>query len=323
MRRANGSGLGLEGEKGMKEVTPSYYKKFECIGSLCKHSCCIGWEIDIDGDTAKKYENVGGVFGKRLQDSIDKSGECPHFILGDKERCPFLNKNNLCDIIINLGEGYLCEICDAHPRFKNYFSDRVEIGLGLCCEEACRIILSEGEPFSLEITKNNEPCGKLSPYEKEIISERDSILLSLTDRRLSIEERIERINSLKLPEYDIGKLAEYLLSLEILSDEWRALLERAKEIKSPLTHFGYEKELEALMCYFVYRYVLNEDYDGKSHTVIAFSLLCSRIITTLWSEFAETEDDKTEICRLFSQEIEYSTENVSSLMSLIEEYNEI
>ena len=30
---------------------------------------------------------------------IDKSGECPHFILGDKERCPFLNKNNLCDII--------------------------------------------------------------------------------------------------------------------------------------------------------------------------------------------------------------------------------
>lgn len=323
MRRANGSGLGLEGEKGMKEVTPSYYKKFKCIGSQCKHSCCIGWEIDIDGDTAKKYEKVGGVFGKRLRDCIDKSGECPHFILGDKERCPFLNKNNLCDIIINLGDSYLCEICDAHPRFKNYFSDRVEIGIGLCCEEACRIILNDNDPFLLEITENNEPCGELSEYEMETIVDRDGILFMLTDRNLPIEERIKRIITLDLPNCTLNKWAEYLLSLEILSDEWRALLESAKEIKSPLTHFGCEKELEALMCYFVYRYVLNEDYDGKAHTVIAFSLLCSRIITTLWSEFAETEEDKTEICRLFSQEIEYSTENVSSLMSLIEEYNEI
>ncbi len=307
----------------MKTVTPKFYKDFKCIGSQCKHSCCIGWEIDIDGDTAKKYEKVGGVFGKRLRDSIDKSGECPHFILGDKERCPFLNKNNLCDIIINLGEGYLCEICDAHPRFKNYFSDRVEIGLGLCCEEACRIILCEKEPFSLEITENSVPCGELSDYEAEVIADRDLVLLNLTDRNLSIDERINKVNSLAIPPLSLGKWAEYLLSLEIMSDQWRALLESAKEIKSPLTHFGYEKELEALMCYFVYRYVLNEDFDGKSHTVIAFSVLCSRIITTLWSEFAETEEDKTEICRLFSQEIEYSTENVSSLMSLIEEYNEI
>ena len=306
----------------MKIITPKYYNDFKCIGSACKHSCCIGWEIDIDNTTAKKYEKVGGVFGKRLRDSIEESDGCTHFALGSNERCPFLNESNLCDIILNLGEGYLCEICDAHPRFKNFFSDRVEIGLGLCCEEACRIILENDEPFSFEISENTEPCGELSEYEMETIVDRDGILFMLTDRNLPIEERINRIITLNLPNCTLNKWAEYLLSLEIMSEEWRALLENAKKINTPLTHYGYERELESLICYFVYRYAANEEYDGKIHTVIAFSVLLSQIITTLWSNFAKSKEDKTEICRLFSQEIEYSEENVSAIMELIEEYNE-
>lgn len=306
----------------MKTVTPSYYKKFRCIGSECKHSCCIGWEIDIDSDTMKKYENVGGVFKSRLNSSIDKNGETPHFILGEGERCPFLNKDNLCDIISCLGCDYLCEICDAHPRFKNFFSDRVEIGLGLCCEEACRIILNENEPFTLELTDDGEDDFSLSDYEAEMISGRDCVLYLLTDKKLSFEEKISKLLRLELPFQSLDKVAEYLLSLEIMSDKWKELLHRAEAIPAELTCRGYEKELENLICYFVYRYMANENYDEKNDTVIAFSVLCSRIITTLWSEFAETEEDKTEICRLFSQEIEYSEENVSAIMELIEEYNE-
>ncbi len=307
----------------MKIVTPSYYKKFRCIGSDCKHNCCIGWEIDINKSAMEKYKNVGGVFGKRLEGSIDKSDECPHFILGKDERCPFLNENNLCDIILGIGESYLCEICEAHPRFKNFFSDRVEIGLGLCCEEACRIILEENEPFSLEIAENNESCGELSDYEIETIAERDLVLFSLTDRELPIKERIKKISALEIPPYTLAKWAEYFSSLEIMSEEWRALLEKAMEKCVPLTYNGYERELENLLCYFVYRYIANEDYDGKTRTVIAFSALCSQIITTLWSNFAKNNGDKAEICRLFSQEIEYSTENVDAIMNKIEEYNEI
>ena len=33
-----------------------YLEKFECIGSKCPNSCCIGWKIDLDKLTFKKYD---------------------------------------------------------------------------------------------------------------------------------------------------------------------------------------------------------------------------------------------------------------------------
>ena len=125
----------------MKLIAPSYYKKFKCIADKCKNSCCVGWEIDVDAETDAFYQSVGGELGKRLAENIDRSGEIPHFKLCDGERCPFLNKNGLCDVITELGEGALCQICADHPRYRNFYSDRTEIGLGLCCEAAAELIL--------------------------------------------------------------------------------------------------------------------------------------------------------------------------------------
>ena len=41
----------------MIAITPDYYNKFKCIANRCRHSCCIGWEIDIDDSTLQKYNN--------------------------------------------------------------------------------------------------------------------------------------------------------------------------------------------------------------------------------------------------------------------------
>ena len=57
-------------------------------------------------------------------------------------RCPFLNSNNLCDIILNMGEEHISYICTHHPRFYNYYKNHTEMGYGLCCEEAVRLLLS-------------------------------------------------------------------------------------------------------------------------------------------------------------------------------------
>ena len=105
----------------MKLIYPAYYEKFKCIADRCHHSCCIGWEIDIDEASLSRYEGVKGDFGKRLQCAISYDGE-PHFKLKEGERCPFLNERNLCDMILSLGEDFLCEICASHPRFYNFFS---------------------------------------------------------------------------------------------------------------------------------------------------------------------------------------------------------
>ena len=127
----------------MKLIMPSYCAAFKCSADRCSDNCCIGWEIDIDERTADFYSRVKGDFGARLEENI-AHGECSSFILKG-ERCPFLNEKNLCDIIINLGEEHLCQICTDHPRFRNFFDSRIEIGLGLTCEEATRLILSQKE----------------------------------------------------------------------------------------------------------------------------------------------------------------------------------
>ena len=127
----------------MKEIFPNYYKKFKCIADKCKHSCCIGWEIDIDEDTMDLYNSLDSEFAKKIRSNIE--GDQPHFILKENARCPFLNDNGLCDIILELGDGAISDICYLHPRFSNFYEDFIETGLGLCCEEAARIILTETE----------------------------------------------------------------------------------------------------------------------------------------------------------------------------------
>lgn len=109
----------------MKQLIPHFYPDFACIASRCSDSCCIGWEIDIDPNTADCYRSCiadGNPFSHQLSQKI--CWESPaHFLLKEDDRCPFLNQDNLCEIYIHLGEQALCEICDQHPRFHEWFGD--------------------------------------------------------------------------------------------------------------------------------------------------------------------------------------------------------
>ena len=134
----------------MKPVfVPNIYPAFRCIAADCRHTCCVGWEIDVDEDALSRYRSVQGSLGARLAAGIDTTADPPCFRLTPDERCPFLNDRGLCDIITELGEGALCRICADHPRFRHVQSDRVELGLGLCCEAAGTLLLGSREPFAL------------------------------------------------------------------------------------------------------------------------------------------------------------------------------
>ena len=64
----------------MKLFAPKYYKSFSCIADRCSHSCCVGWEIDIDRDTLEKYSSLSGEYSDAVRASIDLDGT-PHFRL--------------------------------------------------------------------------------------------------------------------------------------------------------------------------------------------------------------------------------------------------
>ncbi len=125
-------------------MIPEYYNKFKCIASKCSDNCCIGWEIDIDSKTYEKYKNVTGSLAMSLKNNIVLSEDGSYsFKLTENERCPFLDENNLCKLIIEKGEDFLCDICKEHPRFHNCFGDKRETGIGIGCIAAAEIILSQ------------------------------------------------------------------------------------------------------------------------------------------------------------------------------------
>lgn len=150
----------------MKLIAPEYYTKFHCIADKCRHSCCVGWGIAIDPDKLVYYRSIEGEFGARLQKGIAEADDAAQFILDDEERCPFLNRTGLCDMITALGEDALCQICRDHPRFRNFYADRTEIGLGLCCEAAGELILSQQEKLTL-ITLEDDGAADLPDIADE------------------------------------------------------------------------------------------------------------------------------------------------------------
>lgn len=107
-------------------------------------------------------------------------GETPQIRLLPGERCPFLNEQGLCEMILRYGERMLCQICRDHPRFRNYWSDRVEMGLGLVCEEAGRLILSRDTPMQLITLEDDGEANELPEDEEELLELREKLLRGIS-----------------------------------------------------------------------------------------------------------------------------------------------
>ena len=78
------------------------YKEFRCVAGRCGDSCCMGWKIIVDDASAERYVGEKGEIGDRVREVMIDDGK-KYFRLNGS-RCPFLNKENLCDIYIELGE---------------------------------------------------------------------------------------------------------------------------------------------------------------------------------------------------------------------------
>lgn len=309
----------------MQSAYPNYYEKFRCIADQCRHSCCIGWEIDIDAQTLRTYRSMSGEMGERLKRSVTRGKE-PHFKLGQDERCPFLNDSNLCDLILFGGEEMLCQICADHPRFRNFLPTRTETGLGLCCEAAARLILSQRERTELTITGEAE---KEDAQERALLTFRDRLFSIAQDRSRSMEAREEML--LELCGVHLGDAAQWVpfyLGLERMDEAWTQRLNDLGSVQnlnlSPFLHSMSlrETEYEQMLVYFLYRHVPLAYKDGDVVGKVAFAVLSVRLLRSLGAvQFARcgsfTLDDQIGLARLYSAEIEYSQENLDALFDAL------
>ena len=314
----------------MNLIAPAYYAQFKCIADRCKHSCCIGWEIDVDADTYEYYKTIKGTLGERLKEQIVCDGEVAHFKLGEGERCPFLNETGLCDIISQLGEGALCQICDDHPRFRNYYSDRTEIGVGMCCEAAAELILSQKDKFSL-VRIENEAEELLYPEEEELLEVRNRIFEILTDRTITVENRVKEMLDfcdIVMPDKPLAEWADIYSDLERLDPAWDTVLQGLKtaSFDSNIEPLNKDTEIafEQLLCYFVYRHLTDSLDDDCLWERVAFVAQSYYIIRSICEvQYIKTGkltiEDMAEIARMYSSEIEYSQDNMDTLLEIFSE----
>ncbi len=297
----------------MKLYAPSYYKKFKCIAEKCDHSCCIGWEIDVDCYTLEKYNALKGDYGSVIIDSIVMD-ETPHFKLGEGDRCPHLNENGLCNIILEFGEDHLCGICREHPRFYNYTSI-AEVGIGVSCTEAAKIILSSPDYAEMERIGNLDiECDGID-FDGRVL--REEIYRILQDKTRGHAERLEEIyESYSIDVGDDGIWLEALDSIEYLDVSHRKLFMNYSATRRP---DGNDVYLERFLAYFIYRHCTEaldrEDFRAR----LAFSLFCERLFSSLIvSENAKSLHEIAVLARIISEEIEYSDDNTIALMTLAE-----
>ena len=48
---------------------PDYYEAFHCLAGACPHTCCEKWEVVVDEETARRYQETPGSLGERLYDA--------------------------------------------------------------------------------------------------------------------------------------------------------------------------------------------------------------------------------------------------------------
>ena len=290
-------------------VKPDFYDDFHCIADKCRHSCCVDWEIDIDEESLTRFMAVEGEFGEYMRRSIALE-PVPHFVLTQDERCPFLREDGLCKMILTLGEDSICHICREHPRFYNELPGRTEAGIGLCCEEAVRLLRSGVEHLHLITEGEGEEDG--------LIELRDEIFAILHDDSLSFTQRESKAMALfgMVPmSFEAQALADVYLSLERLDEDWTqrlsALKERKDESLEPrISTLPYLRLTE----YFIYRHFATAPDEYEAALRLQFAFLSTRLICAMDAIF-----DDAESTRLYSSEIEYSDENVDKILDYIDE----
>ncbi len=189
----------------------SYYDAFRCIGGECPFTCCQEWAITVDEDTLEKWREISleeiGIkvdkiaIGKKrvmLCDCIEQEESEQVIELNRDKTCPFLNKDKLCAVVVNLGDAYLSKTCTTYPRHIHKVGKREEYSLDFGCPAVIDLLYKEEKGIHFKE-------GEKERQETSVLEEiRQMLLERVQDEAYSLTE---------------GILMAYCCLLELLEEE--------------------------------------------------------------------------------------------------------
>ena len=310
-------------------IQPSFYDDFHCAASRCTDTCCQQWDIDIDPETAARYQTLSGDLGQRIRSAISQGEDGPIFAVEENGHCPMHRSDGLCAIQAALGEEALCQVCREFPRLRHDYGDFVELGLEMSCPEAARILLTApSAPAQLR----DLPGDGQADYDRELMAllqdSRKAALDLLADPALTVPQALallflygchiqgridgeeagaefSRSEALETARElgaagDFSQIPSFFLDLDILTEEWRDRLQEAR--LSPLSPL-----CRNLGRYLVGRYWLQAVSDYDLYSRVKFILISCLLISSLGGDFIDT-------AHLWSKEIENDCDNLEAIL---------
>ena len=313
----------------MKIYKPQYYDQFHCIASACPDSCCKEWAVQVDQASAAYYRSLPGPLGDRLREVLrDEDGETVMTITDG--RCPMWRTDGLCRIQAELGEQALCNTCREFPRLTHDYGDFIEYGLELSCPEAARLILNGQYSSGIAVASCNDSVSD-PEYDEEAMAvlkrTRETVLSILSDTSRPMGETLalallygyqaqSELDGAQAQPFDpdtaleavreLAKASDYreipsfFLTLELLTPEWRTLL----EAPSPTP---WDPRTGALARYLAERYWLQAVSDYDLYSRVKFMVIACLLVKLLGGDFLRT-------AQLFSKEFENDADNVDAIL---------
>ena len=275
-------------------IYPDFYKDFSCKADKCQHTCCAGWEIDIDASTVAEYQQITGQVGEMIRQNIVEVDGVWQFSLCEGDCCPFLREDGLCELIRTAGESILCDICRNHPRFFVTLGDYELAGVGLSCEKSCELLLAT-ETMLCFRTETGESLSL-----KELL---EHLSLPVSDEDLCYQTG--------LTSDDAIFVLDCMEKTEPIDAAWTAQL---AELRSEGVAAGAEvpQVFDRIYQYILYRALEHVPQYGLG-TVFSYAQMNTDFIYLDYQLTGKLHES----IRRWSEQIEYSTENVKILLEIL------
>ena len=174
-------------------LIPDYYSKFTCIADRCPITCCQEWKIGVDADTNRKWKKLQAPETVPEQKknlsayTIKKDGQRVIGLDSD-HRCPFLNSEKLCRLVVAYGDKVLSETCTTFPREEHRFPTHNEKMLMPCCPA---VIDLWNKQKSLHFPNVSDTLSDTSDTDTSVLFLlREKLLNLLDDSSRTIEEEL-------------------------------------------------------------------------------------------------------------------------------------
>ena len=233
------------------------YNDFECIADACPNTCCAGWCINIDEKTYQKMVEKEDLLGIPANDWITKNGDSYSAKLRSNGHCPMLNENNLCKVVLTLGDSYLSDTCTSYPRVHKQYGNILETFLHPSCPEViAKLISNENVTFDFwedsSISASPYAYNELYLYESAIRTSIIDLLYHSPD--ISLKTRLftayniinEAVTQCQNSSPDFNLMKGYIDSF-CQSDKLIALDSHLKDIVKESNRYRFLQELQNII----------------------------------------------------------------------------